>query len=534
MVIMAVTVSKPRAGFGKARAHRPTPSVRVSCVLIAMAFAAPASAVDWRAEPSIGASTRYTDNVGQRATNPEDALILSVTPRILVRAEGSRRVQATLQYGLTGVTRFSDDNTQDIYHRLNAIGKAELIDDFLFIDGTARISQELISLLGSPAEAEVNDSNRANVGTYSISPYIRKRFGTFAEAQARYTASGSVFESNTAADSTANMITLGLMSGTRFNNVSWGLDYSIRKAQYRNASIATYNTDTTFERASATAGYALTRKFRVFGTVGQDSNDYLSSTDTDGSFYNVGLGWAPTRRTSLEATVGERYFGNTYSFSGSHRTRMSRWSARYSEDVSDITQQFLKQSSRVFWLCDGKLIEAATPPEGGQCSGPISAGQLAESFSDFGVPTADLVAAGLLNIASANGIFIIKSLTAGVSWDVGRLEFGLSAHDTRRLYQLFNGAEDHIEGVTCAVSYRMSPRTIANTSVSLTRRSVDSALAEGPTREDDILSVSLGLNHRFAEKLNGALIFRHTQRDSSLASSEYEENRLTASVNMRF
>lgn len=530
MVIMAVTVNKPRARFGKAGAHTPAPVVRASCVLIAMAFAAPAFAVDWRLEPSVGASTRYTDNVGQRATDPEDALILSVTPRILVRAEGSRRVQATLQYGVTGVSRFSDDNTQDIYHRLNAIGKAELIEDFLFIDGTARVSQELISLLGSPAEAEVNDSNRANVGTYSISPYIRKRFGTFAEAQARYTASGSVFESNTAADSSANTIALGLTSGTRFNDVSWGLDYSIRKAEYRNASIATYNTDTTFERASATAGYALTRKFRVFGTVGKDSNDYLSTTDTDGSFYNVGLGWAPTRRTSLEATVGERYFGNTYSFAASHRTRLSRWSARYSEDISDITQQFLQQSSRVFWLCDGKLIEAVTPPQGDQCSGPISAGQLAESF----VPTADLVAAGLLNIASANGIFVLKSLTAGVSWDVGRLEFGLSAQDTRRLYQLFNGAEDHIQGVTGAVSYRVSPRTTANTSVSLTRRSVDSALAEGPAREDDILNVSLGINHRFAEKLNGALIFRHTQRDSNAASSEYEENRLTASVNMRF
>lgn len=499
-----------------------------------MMFATPAFAVDWGIEPSVGASTRYTDNIGQRATSPEDALILSVTPRVLLRAEGSRRVQARLQYGVTGVTRFSDDTTQDVYHRLNAIGRAELIEDFLFIDGTARVSQELLSLLGSPAEAEVNDSNRANVGTYSISPYVQKRLGTFAEAQARYTASGSVFESNTVADSAANAIALGLTSGTRFNDVSWGLDYSIRKAEYRNANNAIYNVDTTFERASATAGYALTRKLRVFGTVGQDSNDYLSTTDTSGSFYNVGLGWAPTRRTTLEATVGERYFGNTYSFSGSHRTRMSRWSARYSEDISDITQQFLRQSSRVFWLCDGKLIEAATPPGGSECSGPISAGQLAESFSDFGVPTADLVAAGLLNIASANGIFVIKSLTAGVSWDVGRLEFGLSGQDTRRLYQLFNGAEDHVQGVTGAVSYRVSSRTTASTSVSLTRRRVDSALAEGPTREDDILNVSLGINHRFAEKLNGALVFRHTQRDSNAATSEYEENRLTASVNMRF
>jgi len=59
-------------------------------------------------------------------------------------------------------------------------------------------------------------------------------------------------------------------------------------------------------------------------------------------------------------------------------------------------------------------------------------------------------------------------------------------------------------------------------------------LEGGTAREDDLLSLSLGLSHEFAEDLNGALIFRHIQRDSNVARSDYEENRLTALVNMRF
>jgi len=502
-----------------------------------MAFAPTAQALDWRFEPGVSASATYTDNANQSETDPEDALVLSVMPGFTLSSQGSRRVRATMHYGLRGVARFGEDDSTDLNHNLGAAGNAELIEDFLFIDGSARISQELISLFGSPADAEINDSNRATVGTYSISPYIKKRLGTFANVQARYTTGGAIFENNAAADSTVNAFSAGMTSGTQFNDLSWGLNYSIRKAANRNAADADANADTTFERASATVGYALTRKFRVFGTVGQDWNDYLSDAEIDGSSYSVGFGWAPTRRTSVEASVGERYFGRTYSFSGSHRTRLSRWTVRYSEDVSDITQQFLEDSGRIFWVCSGSLFETPdlNPPAGQtDCSGPISAGQLALFFSSYGIPLSDLVAAGLLNIATANGVYIIKSLNAGVSWDIGRLGFGLSARDTRRLYQALGDAEDHVRGVSGSVSYRLSPKTTANSILSLTRTSADALLAGGTAREDDLISLSLGLNHRFADKLSGALTFRHTERDSNAANADYKENSLTATVNMRF
>lgn len=520
---MAVTANKHRPrGAGPA----------LALPFLVLACAPSAQALDWRLEPNVRASATYTDNANSSATDPQDALILTVTPGFSLRSEGSRRVQASLQYGLTAVSRFGEDNSNDLYHRLSGIGKAELVEDFLFIDGSAHISQELISLLGPTADAETNDSNRTTVGTYSISPYIQQRLGTFANALVRYTNSGAIFENNTAANSSINSLAARLNSGTRFTDLSWALDYSIRKAENRKAATTAANSDTTFERASATVGYALTRKFRVFGTVGQDWNDYLSTTDTDGSFYSAGFGWSPTRRTSVEASAGKRYFGDTFSFSGSHRTRMTRWTVRYSEDVSDITQQFLEQTSRIFWDCNGALVEAQQNP--GACVGPITAGQLALFFADYGFSTADLVAAGLLNVASANGVYIIKSLTAGVTWDIGRLEFGLSAQDTRRLYQALGDAEDHIQGVTGSVSYRMTPRTMASGSLSLTRTSIDSLLTPGAAREDDRMILSLGLNHRFAEKLNGALTLRHTQRDSNAPNSDYDVNSITATVNMGF
>lgn len=526
MVIMAATANK----------HRPrsmTPLAGAFSVVLAMAFPLTAQALDWRLTPSVGASATYTDNTNQSATNPEDALILSVTPGFSLRSSGSRRVQASLQYGLSAVERFGGNESNDLNHNLNAVGKAELVEDFLFIDGNAHISQELISLLGSPADADTNSSNRATVGTYSISPYIQKRLGSFANTLVRYTASGAIFENDVAAQSASNSLTAELNSGPRFNDVSWGLNYSIRKTQNDNAA------DTTFERASAQLGYALTRKFRVFGTVGQDRNDYFSTSGTDGSSYSLGFGWTPTRRTSIEASAGERYFGRTFSFSGSHRTRQSQWTVRYSEDVSDISQRLADESGRTFWKCPGTgasqysfwSTEHYPQPPVANCSAqPVSPFEMAA----LGVSIKDLIANKDITLSDVNGIFIIKSLTAGVSWNIGRLDFGLSAQDTTRLYQILADAQDHIQGVTGSVSYRLSPKTTARSSLSLTRNSLDSLVTAGPAREDDLLSFDLGLNHRFAEALSGALTFRHTQRDSNAANSDYDENSLTATVNMRF
>lgn len=526
MVIMAATASKSLLRAPSLSIRQKTLGVALSVALSAGASHT-AQAAEWRFTPYVGGSATYTDNANQSANNPEDALILSVTPGFSLHSVGSRRVQASMNYSLSAVSRFADDTTTDVYHNLGAIGKAEIIEDFFFIDGTASISQGLISLFGSPADATTNDTNRTAVGVYSISPYIQKRFGSFATGQARYTTGGAIFGKDSAADSVSNAFTASLSSGPQFNDLNWGVDYSIYYSDNSGAA------NTTFERASVRLGYALTRKFRVFGTYGEEWNEYLSASNVSGSSYSVGFGWSPSRRTNLEASVGERYFGRTYSFSATHQARASNWYVRYSEDVSDISQQYLRDSGRIFWECSGRLVETRdfTPPSPA-CNGPYTSAQFTQAYSRLGVPLSDLIAVGLVDVAVANGIYVIKNFTAGVSWSKARLSGGLSIFDTKRIYQALTGAEDRSQGVTATGSYRLGPLTSANTTLSLIRNSNSSSLIT--TREDKIMSLSLGLTHEFGKDLSGALSFRHTQRDSNAANSDYTENSLTASANLRF
>ncbi len=479
-----------------------------------------ADAIDWRFEPTLNVSSTYTDNARQRSNDPQDALILTTTPGFKLRSEGSRRVQASLQYGLTGVKRFGDDRSDDLYHNLNAAGKAELVKDFLFIDGSANVSQQLISLLGSPADATTNNSNRANTGIYSISPYIQKRIGTFAQAQVRYTQSGAVFENSVANNINSNSIGAFLNSGTRFNDLSWGLDYQLRDATMRGGQ------DTQFEHYGVSLGYKLTHYVRVFGTVGHDSNDYIAApgTETSGGFWTAGLGWSPNRRTSMDASFGDSYYGKTYGFHLDYRTQYSVWTASYDDGISDISQLLLNTQPFTAWNCDqGPVLTSGTfpppPPNWTNCS------------LDVTYP------AGSVPVGLTSGIFVSKTLRAGGAWSKGKSSLGVNVFYTRRQYQQLAGLpEDERLGVIATYGYRLQPHTTLNANLAYTNTLVPVGLDLGTTidRDDNLYTASIGVTHQFDSRLSGALTLRRQQRDSNDPASNFDENSITASAFMRF
>jgi uncharacterized protein (PEP-CTERM system associated) len=277
--------------------------------------------------------------------------------------------------------------------------------------------------------------------------------------------------------------------------------------------------DSTFESIVATTGYALSRKFRVFATVGEDRNDFISLNETDGSSYSVGFGWSPTRRTSVEMSAGERFFGKTFSFNGQHQARQSRWFIRYAEDVSDI-------SSRIPDLSEPIGATLGLCPPGVDRTLILTKGDAIANGCQINL---------FFGTSLVNGVFISKLLTAGTTWDVGsRTRFSAQLTDLTREFQVISQAEDQVQSLSLGVDYRLSPAISANGSLSLTRNSLINSAAPATEREDDILSLNLGMSRRFSEDLSGALTFRHTQRDSNAVNSDYDENSLSASVNMRF
>ena len=504
-----------------------------------------ALAEEWQLTPSVTARAELTDNVGQAPDgNKESALILGVTPGFHLESVGSRRFKADVSYFLSGIERLGEKNTSsDLNHNLGARANAEIVDQLFYVDANANVSQVLTSLLGSPGGGTLDTGNLTTVGTYLISPYLTQRFGTFARGLVRYTSSGALFQNNAGSNINANTIAAELDSGSRFNDLSWALHYSLRDAKIHNDG------SNQFEHYDATAGYALTRKIRAFGSVGYDNNDYPSIIKTKGPSWTAGLGWTPSRLTSMDGSVGHTYFGNTYTANFNHHSHYSNWYAQYSEGVNDVSQQLQAGADSVIWNCgaNGFQVNSSllTPP----FQNCTSLGTLQNAFNVLGPllglsqqgVSAFLISLGVPLNSIANGVFLLKSFRGGVSWTKGKSSLGLNVFDYKRIFQNLGGLPgDETRGISGLYGYRLDPRTTVDTTLSFTNNlqpaNISGLLVNGLPfdRNDHTYIASVGLTRQFQPKVSGSLIYRYTIRHSNSSLFDFTENNLTALVNMTF
>ena len=487
-------------------------------------MAAPAIAADWKVIPNLTLSERYTDNVNLAPSGQSRSsdFITEIRPGVQI-SKDSRRLKVRANYSLQSLTYLNNSNYNALNHQLYAAANAELLKDFLFLDASTAISQQNLSALGPIGFGNTNATNNlTTVGTYTISPYIEKRFGNFAEGDLRASQSGVYYDSQGVSNTLTNSLTGSLVSGSSFNDLFWGINYSYTKNKNQLAA------DTEFERVSVTLGYALTRKFRVNATAGQERNNYnaLNGAKIDGPFWNAGFVWTPTRRTSVAASYGHRFFGRTYSFDLSERTRHTNWRAGYSEDLTTSSGTSLSYALQGgYYVCQSIPASYSYFPSTASPTGFVVAIPLGDP-----VPADCQLAAAAVtpNLSLVNEVFILKSLTAGVGVNLGKSNYNLDFYSMRRDLQT-SGNYDRQAGINAGWNWHFAPRTTFNLYANLARIQVPSQ-----NRQDDLWSVSSGLTHQFQPKLIGSVLIRHQARSSNLPGNDFTENSITALVNMSF
>lgn len=507
------------------RVVRLNPGIRISLAsaILLSGVALPVLAADWKVERSLTVSERYTDNVNLApAGQPRESdLITQIRPAVQISKTGAR-LKVRANYALQSLSYVNNSENNSLNHQLNAAANAELLDDFLFLDARTTVSQQNISALAPIGFDNTNATqNLTTVGTYSVSPYIKKRFGSFANGDFRLTRSGVYYDTRSASDAVVDSMVGALTSGTAFNDLFWGLNYSSTKNNNQSGA------DTEFERVSATLGYALTRKFRVNGTVGTERNNFISVGDNkvDGPFWNAGFSWTPTSRTSVAATFGERFFGRTYSFDLRQRTRHTNWRASYSENVATTSATSLSLALLGgAYVCDTPNAYPTTPyaasPTGFLVLIPLGDTPPADCTQVANVVTPDL--------SLTRETFIAKNLTAGVGVNVGKSNYNLGIYSRRRDLQQ-SGTHDRQSGVNAGWNWRFAPYTTFNLNGNLSRFEVPAE-----SREDDLWSVAGSLTHRFRPKLSGSVVARHQARTSNQPGNDFTENSITAHVSMGF
>ncbi len=488
-----------------------------------------ANAADWKITPSLDLKETYSDNIRlASAGNEKSDFVTQINPGISLTGTGPR-LKVNARYGMQNLIYADESSRNTLRHFLNAGADAELIDDLLFLDGKASVSQQNISSFGPQSTGDnINiTDNLTETRTYSISPYLRHRFGSVASTELRYTHDSVDTSTGGLSASQADRILFNLNSGTAFKTLGWGLNYNKQKIDYSNRTFD-------METASGSLRYMVSPRFSLTATGGYEKNNYLAiSVKPEGSFWSAGFSWAPAERTSIVASAGKRFFGSTYSLSANHRTRQTAWSLGYSEDITSTRSQFLVPVTIDTSNFLNQLWTSSIPD-------PVVRQQIVDAFiRDTGIP---LSLSDPINYFT-NRFFLQKRLQASVALNgiKNTLVFSLfnmtrEAQTAQEMDSTLLGSNnlalnDYIKqvGGNALWNWRITPRTSTNMNINYTRSSSPST-----DRQDDTTMIRFGLTRTFQPKLTGSLDFRHIQRDSNQSSGDYRENAITASLNMRF
>ncbi len=488
----------------------------------------------WRIRPRMSVLETYTDNVTfARDDLKKGDFITQINPGLAITGVG-RRFNFTGEYMMNNLIYADQSSFTRTRHQLNANATAELIENLLFVDARALMTQQNITLTGPQAINNVNvTGNRADVRNFSISPYIRHRFQDFATTELRYTRNVTSSSANALRNSQADGFQAGLTSGTAFTAFNWGLNYSNQTIHFDGS-----NRPVELERSIASLGYRITPQFGLTATGGYERNSFISIRGNPSSpTWTVGFSWMPSERTSIVASAGQRFFGPTYSLMASHRTRLTVWDASYTQNITTFNQQAGLGSAGMFGGSLNQLLAAQNPslsPEFIQQNSNALAG-LGLSGSFFS-PTNFLT----------NQVFLQKTLQASVAMNGLRNTAVFRVFDmTRQAYTQDSadvgliGADNQAllnhtrqSGINALWSYRISELTRANLNLGFTRFSFLST-----TRVDDLKLISLSLTRQLPQvrpNLSTMLQIRHNQRDSNQPGGEYRENAIIASLNMTF
>lgn len=487
-----------------------------------------AAAAEWTVAPRVGVRETYSSNIALTSDAfARSDWVTEVSPGISLRGDGLRfKVNADYTFHYLDYRR--DTHASQSLHDANASAWGEFVQDLLYVEARANVSQQNISAFGPQSIDNVNlTGNRAEVQTFSVSPYLRRKFGDFAEAELRYTAQKMKTSDAGLFDADTRRTFFGLDSGTGFRTWGWGVDFDRQRIEDR------YAPPVELRRYQGKLRYEFNPRLSLNATAGHEKNNYITIGDKpSGAIWSAGFVWAPTGDTSVAASAGHRYFGKTLAASAKHRTGRGVWSFGYDEDVT--TQSAYSQTAMLdtAGFLD-RLWSQAIPDVAAR-----------KRTVDAFIRNAGLPAALTGNIYGlSNRVFLQKSLHAAVALDGVRNTVLLRAYGMRRepLSAITTTLavpptsqagldDDSLQlGAAANWTWHISPRSDLSAGAHYARvRSLETE------RADHLRAFQIGLTRKLGRRTSGSVELRRQERSSSQASAVYTENALIFFVLMQF
>lgn len=293
--------------------------------------------------PVLSVSETFTDNGGLVAKDRKSDAITELGAGVVLERHAGR-VQGFLDYSLIGRFHHRGTNSDDVRHELDAAGRAELVEEFAFLDASAAISRQAVSAFGlQSSDDTIDNPNRTEFRRYRLSPHLRGRLGARAAYEARLSYAAADGSDSTAADVREMQALLAADSGP-VDRLGWGLRASRDITDYR------LGRRTKTDSATGTLKLAPHPQLLLSATGGREWTDALSLERESSPRWGWGLDWRPTQRTRLAAERERRYFGHSHSLLLSHQMPRSVWTYSDFQNVESNLGVSLGSRGTVFDL----------------------------------------------------------------------------------------------------------------------------------------------------------------------------------------
>jgi uncharacterized protein (PEP-CTERM system associated) len=472
----------------------------------------------WRLVPTLGVEETYTRATRRTVDDPRGEFTTRVTPGLQLTGQSSR-IKATLLYSVNISDYSQHSSARSIENTLAGQATAELVPNWVFTEVQASIGQQAASAYGEQTLADSTraSSNRTEVGTLTIQPYMRGTLAGLAAYELRLTSSTTQVRRSADGDSNTLGGRFSLGSLSQQARFGWTLSGSNEKVDYKMG--ATVESD----RLNAAVFASPDTDLRLTLSAGRE---YSNATQTDRrTTNNVGLGlrWTPGERTRVELSRERRYYGQSHSYLFEHRMRRSALHYIDTESASTDNLTGPNTGRQVTWyaLLDAELT--ALYPDPAQRQQQV---------------LAQLSARGL----NANGLTSSGSITSAPTVQ-HRRELGLTITGVRDTINLlaFTNSQNRIDSTTTApddansrqngwtliLTHRLTPTAGLNLSAS-GQRTLGTEFKAG----NDLKSISATWSDQVSRTSSASLSMRYSRFDSTI--DPYREAALTASVSTRF
>jgi uncharacterized protein (PEP-CTERM system associated) len=472
-------------------------------------------------EPQLALQQTLTDNLHLVTGGGTTELVTEISPGLRLSSSGGR-IKGFLNYAVRGLVYARESSSNNVQQTLNAAGSAEAVENWAYVDASASISQQNISALGtqSPDPALLN-SNRTEVTSLRISPYVRGQLGGFASYEGRLNWQ-STNSAASQADSTTSGGSLRMASNASLARLGWSVEASHQAIDFH----ASGKSET--DRMTGALTFAATPELQLSTRAGRESNDLVTLNKQVYRTWGWGAIWTPTERTRLDLQREQRFFGSSHNVRFEHR--MPRSVVTFS-DVSDVSTDAgtgIGNGSGPRTVYDLLFTQfASLAPD------PVLRAALVDAF---------LLNNGLTRSSLVTGGFLTSSVSLQRRTDLSYAWLGLRStvivsafrNETRQLDgapvasdDLANGNVLRQYGISANLSHRLTPLSALSVLAARTKTT-----ASVTAQATDLRSLTATLTSRLRTNADLSLSARHSSFQST--ASPYTENALIANLQLRF